>query len=63
MKAINKAIREASSENRADEGAYGDVTTPATTGEKVGEALTERKETQGEESDRADDGSGKDEKL
>ena len=63
MKAINKAIREASSENRAGEGAYGDITTPATTGEKVGKALTERRETQSAEGDKKDTGEGKDEQL
>jgi len=61
MPAINKAIREASSENRADEGAYGDITTPATTGEKVGKALTDHKETQDEEHDKQDTGEDKDE--
>jgi len=64
MKAINKAIREASaSGGEHDEGAYKDVSTPASTGQKVGEALTDRKANKTEEDDKKDSGENKDEQL
>jgi len=52
MKAVNKAIRQASADSDdGSPGAHKDYSTPETTGKRAGEALTESKEQKSAEDD------------
>lgn len=59
---LQKAGR-AAAEDKDQDAAYASNTVPESTGEKVGEKLTEHKDARGEEKDAKDSGENKDEQT